>query len=107
MVFLNVLVFDIFKEGQISLRKKIRFMPVPCLVIFMGSATIFPCSKAIVISFLKKIFDLFILERGREGERDRVKHQCVVASRLPPTADLACNPGMYPDWESNQQPFAS
>ena len=23
------------------------------------------------------------------------------------TGDLACNPGMYPDWESNQQPFGS
>ena len=26
---------------------------------------------------------------------------------LPPTGDLARNPGMYPDWESNQRPFAS
>ena len=25
----------------------------------------------------------------------------------PPTGDLACNPGMCPDWESNQQPFGS
>ena len=25
----------------------------------------------------------------------------------PPTGDLACNTGMYPDWESNQWPFAS
>ena len=97
MVFLNVLVFDIFKEGQISLRKKIRFMPVHCLVIFMGSATIFPCSKAIVISFLKKIFDLFILERGREGEREGEKHQYAVASHTVPTGDLACNPSMCPD----------
>ena len=23
----------------------------------------------------------------------------------PPTGDLACNPGIYPDWELNQQPF--
>ena len=30
-------------------------------------------------------------ERGREGERE--KHQCVVASRAPPTGDLAGNPG--------------
>ena len=24
-----------------------------------------------------------------------------------PTGDLACNPGMCPDWESNQPPFGS
>ena len=41
--------------------------------------------------------------REREGE----KHQCVVASCMPPTRDLACKPGMHPDWESNQQPFGS
>ena len=51
-----------------------------------------------------KIFNLFISrERGREGEREkREKHPCVVASHTPPTGYLACNPGMYPDWESNQ-----
>ena len=35
---------------------------------------------------------------GREGEREREKHPCVVASHTPPTGDLACNPGMCPDW---------
>ena len=39
---------------------------------------------------LKKRLYLF-LERGREGE----KHRCVVASHMPPTGDLACNPGMW------------
>ena len=29
----------------------------------------------------------------------------MVASHVPPTGDLALNPGMFPDWESNQQPF--
>ena len=37
----------------------------------------------------------------------RGKHQCVVASRAPPTGDLACNPGTCPDWESNRRPFVS
>ena len=51
----------------------------------------------------KKIFYLFIFrERGREGEREGEKHQCVVASCAPPTGDLVFNPGMCPDWESNQ-----
>ena len=43
------------------------------------------------IFFLR--FYLFIFrERGREGEREGEKHQCVVASRAPPTGHLACNP---------------
>ena len=41
--------------------------------------------------------------RERKGE----KHQCVAASHVPPTGDLACNPVMCPDWESNLQPFGS
>ena len=39
---------------------------------------------------------------GREGEKEGEKHQCVAASRMPLTGDLACNPGMCPDQESNQ-----
>ena len=38
----------------------------------------------------------FFLERGREGEREGEKHQCVVASHTPSTEDLARNPGMCP-----------
>ena len=53
-------------------------------------------------------FYLFLFkERGREGEREGEKHQCVVASHAPPTRDMACDPGMCPDWELNRQPFAS
>ena len=46
-------------------------------------------------------------ERGREGERKGEKHPCAVASHTPPTGDPARNPGMCPDWESNQRPFGS
>ena len=49
----------------------------------------------------------YFLQRGREGEREGEKHQCVIASFVPPTGDLACNPGMCPDWELNQRPFGS
>ena len=35
----------------------------------------------------------------------RGKHQRVVAFLGLPTGDLTCNPGMYPDWGLNQQPF--
>ena len=57
-------------------------------------------------SYFKKDFYLF-LERGEGREKEREKHQCVVASHTPPAGGLACNPGMCPDWESNQRPFGS
>ena len=38
---------------------------------------------------------------------DHKKHQGVVASHMPPNGDLAHNPGVCPDWESNQRPFGS
>ena len=56
--------------------------------------------------FFKDFVYLF-LETGREGKREGKKHQCVVASCVPPTGDLACNPGMCPDWGLNWQPFGS
>ena len=37
----------------------------------------------------------------KEGE----KYQYVIASLASPTGDLACNLGMFPDWESSQQSF--
>ena len=56
--------------------------------------------------FLRFYLSIFT-ERGREGEREGEKYQCVVASHVPPTGDLAHNPGMWPHWESNWQPFDS
>ena len=64
------------------------------------------CSSAWQFSgFFKKRFYLFIFREGREGEREGEKHQCVVASHMSPTGDLARNPGMCPDWESNRRPL--
>ena len=57
--------------------------------------------------FSKILFTFIFRERGKEEEREGEIHQCVVASCTPRTGDLACNPGMCPDWESNQQPFGS
>ena len=51
--------------------------------------------------FFLRIIYLFILERGREGEREEEKHQCVVASCTSLTGDQAC----ALDWESNRHPF--
>ena len=56
----------------------------------------------IFFNFLKRFYLFFFKEKGREGERQGEKHQCVVASHMPPTGDLAHNLGMCPDWESNQ-----
>ena len=53
-----------------------------------------------------KILFIYFRARGREGERDGEKHQCVTASHMSPTGDLACNPGMCPDWESNWWSFS-
>ena len=46
-------------------------------------------------------FHLFILERGKGKEKEGEKHQCVVASHMPPTGDPACNPRICLDWELN------
>ena len=58
------------------------------------------------IYLLIKDFIYLFLERGGQEERER-EIACVVASHAPPAGDLALNPGMCPDWESNQQPFGS
>ena len=67
-----------------------------------------PCHRKSFFSFLFLRFYLFIFrERGREGEREGEKHQCVVASHVAPTGDHAHNLGICPAWESNRQPFGS
>ena len=58
------------------------------------------CSK---YPIFKKILFIFIFkERGREGEKEGEKHQCAGVSCAPPSRDLAHNPGMCPDWESDE-----
>ena len=61
--------------------------------------------KLFCIIFFKRFY-LFFREKRSEGEREG-KKQCMVASHTPPNGDLACNPGLCPDWESNQWPFGS
>ena len=56
------------------------------------------------LSPLKKKKILFIFRDGEGGKKGE-KHQCVVASHASPTGDMACNPGMCPDSESNQPLF--
>ena len=49
--------------------------------------------ESLNIYFLK-IFIYLFLERGREGGGEGEKHQCVVASHVSHSGDLAHNPGM-------------
>ena len=51
--------------------------------------------------FFKKILFIYF-QRGREGEKEGEKPQCVVASHAAPTGGPALNPGMCPDQESNR-----
>ena len=51
--------------------------------------------------FFLMILFIYFLVRGREGEREGEKHQCVIAYHTPPTGDLVYNPGMCPAWELN------
>ena len=63
------------------------------------------------ICLLKKHFIYLFLEVGgkREKERERNidvwKETSIVASRTPPSGNLAPNPGMCPDPDLNWQPF--
>ena len=59
------------------------------------------------IFFVKDFIYFIFRQRGREGEREGEKYQCVVDSSVPPIGDLAGNPSMCPDWEWSQQPFGS
>ena len=73
-------------------------MSVDHLYVLFGEISI-----PVLCPFFKKY--LFFREKRRAGEREGEKYQCVVASHASPTGDLACNPGMCPDWESNQRPL--
>ena len=64
-------------------------------------------SQDFSLAFKSLSLSYLFLEKGMDGERMGEKHQRVVASHTPHTGDLACNPGMCPDWESNQRPFGS
>ena len=83
---------------------------VPCvgielLVCWLALNPLSQTSQHSIIFFSFIFFKILFLERGEGRQKERQKHQCVVASHSPHTGDLACNPGMCPDWASNQRPF--
>ena len=61
--------------------------------------------KSLLFPFLKRLYLFIFRQKGKKREREGEKHQCVVASHVPPTGDLACNPGIWSDSVSNRQPF--
>ena len=46
--------------------------------------------------FFIRFYFTFFRQRGREGEREGEKHQCVVASQVPPTQRLGPQPRHVP-----------
>ena len=58
------------------------------------------------LQFFKRFYFFIFREKGGEKEGEKQIHG-PVASPTPPTGDPASNPGMCPDWESNQRPFGS
>ena len=45
------------------------------------------------------------LDRREGGKKERERNINVWLPFVPPAGDLACNPGMCPDWELNWRPF--
>ena len=64
---------------------------------------VYTCVK-LINTLLKKDFIYLFLEsgEGKEKEREASKYGCFSCS-----PNLACNPRMFPDWESNLRPFSS
>ena len=74
--------------------------------IYMFTYYIF-CLKSTFLNKNILVFYLFIFREGKGGtKRGRETSMCVCLS-CGPIGDLACNPGICPDWESNQWPFGS
>ena len=59
-------------------------------------------SRGLILTMNSFSFFFNFRERRREGERERNINVCLP---LMHKRDLARNPGMCPDWESNQRPF--
>ena len=81
-------------------------MKYKCLVQFLGkcSVNVKSCPHEIQSCFLFFFFlkILLLLDRGK-GREGRGKETSMCGC---PIEDLAHNPGMCPDWELNQRPFA-
>ena len=68
--------------------------------------TIFSSGFVCVRGFKDCIYLFLERREGREKERERQINVWLPLMCLP-TGNLACQPGMCPDWDSNQQTFGS
>ena len=104
------------------------FQSIPCMLLLNRNITQVTCFNIICVlaplkadvipefllfyNLLKRFYLLIFREGGMEREREGEKHrytrekQYLVASHMPSMGDLAHNPGMCPDQESNHRPFA-
>ena len=58
------------------------------------------------LRFFLKILFIYFLERGEGKEKERKRNINVWLLLVHPLqGNLACSPGMCPDWESNQRPL--
>ena len=53
------------------------------------------------MSVFKFYLFIYLFRKGKGGRKRERNINVVVASHTPTTGDLARNPGMCPDWESN------
>ena len=94
-LFLSLYSIGIFQGGTFIFKQPILQTLNLCMsphICFIAKSVRLCGVPQFFIFIFKKI--LFI--REREEEREGEKHQCVVASCMPPTRDLASNPGHVP-----------
>ena len=87
--------------------KKVKGQPTEWEKIFASHKS----DKGFLYRILKTLFKniyIFFVERGEGKEKKRERNINVwLPLTCAPTGDLARNPGMCPDWESNWQLFGS
>ena len=74
------------------------------VIIFIQLKEVCTCLLNVILfftSFFKRFFYI-LLDRGERKEKERERNINVWLYLMFPTGDLAHNPGMCPDWESNQ-----
>ena len=96
--------FSVWREGQGCLLHgaigRVMWNATANAASYLEFSSVF--NKCLLSFFFLRFYLFTFREKGREREQEGGKHQCVVATHAPPTGDLARNPGMCPDWDSNR-----